>query len=88
MRTAVAARFSVQLPATATFDHPTPAALAAFVVARLAPPPRPHSTAGRGAPLVPRRQLADAAGAGGGVTHVVAAATRFPGAEPGAHTAV
>lgn len=38
LRNAVATRFSVDLPATVTFDHPTPAALAAFVHAQLPQP--------------------------------------------------
>ena len=35
LRSALAARFSVDLPATVSFDHPTPAALAAFIYAQL-----------------------------------------------------
>ena len=37
LRNAVADRFSVNLPATAVFDHPSPATLAAFVAALMAP---------------------------------------------------
>jgi hypothetical protein len=37
LRNAVSAKFGTELPATATFDHPTIAALAAFVATRLAP---------------------------------------------------
>lgn len=37
LRNAVSAKFGTELPATATFDHPTVAALAAFVAARMAP---------------------------------------------------
>ena len=35
LRNALSAHFSVELPATVTFDHPTPAALAAFLAASL-----------------------------------------------------
>lgn len=35
LRNAVAAQFGVELPATVTFDYPTPAALAAFVHSQL-----------------------------------------------------
>jgi hypothetical protein len=34
----VSAGFQLELPATATFDHPTIAALAAFIAAKTAPP--------------------------------------------------
>ncbi len=37
LRNALDARFAVSLPATATFDHPTTAAMAAFIAAELAP---------------------------------------------------
>lgn len=90
LRTAVAARFAVQLPATATFDHPTPAALAALVHSKLIPPPpqqRRRRTKARPEHGMPRnvvRRRDGAERAGGDVTHVVAAATRFPGAESGA----
>ena len=36
-KNAVQASFGVELPATVTFDYPTPAALASFIAARLAP---------------------------------------------------
>lgn len=37
MRNSVNARFRVDLPATATFDHPTVTALAAFIASKVAP---------------------------------------------------
>ena len=37
LRNAVSASFGVELPATITFDHPSPAALAQYIAARLAP---------------------------------------------------
>ena len=37
LRNAVSARFGTELPATATFDHPTVAALAVFVASRIGP---------------------------------------------------
>jgi Phosphopantetheine attachment site len=36
LRNALAARFSVELPATAVYDYPTPAALAAHIAKLLA----------------------------------------------------
>ena len=36
LRNALDARFAVSLPATATFDYPTTAAMAAFIAAELA----------------------------------------------------
>jgi hypothetical protein len=45
LRNAVAARFSVALPATAIFDYPTSAALAAFVATLVAPTPRTFTAA-------------------------------------------
>ena len=53
LRNALSAEFGVELPATATFDHPTLPALAAFVAGML--PPRRAATDGepgrqRGAP--------------------------------------
>lgn len=36
-RNAVQSVFAVELPATATFDHPTPAALAEFIAAQMDP---------------------------------------------------
>ena len=38
LRNAVGAKFCVDLPATVTFDHPTPQALASFLAARVPPP--------------------------------------------------
>ena len=37
LRNSVAARFGVELPATVTFDHPSVAALAQYVAAKIAP---------------------------------------------------
>ena len=37
LRNAVGAKFGVDLPATVTFDHPTPQALAGFLAARVPP---------------------------------------------------
>ena len=37
LRNAVQAAFGVELPATVTFDYPTPAALAGYIAARMAP---------------------------------------------------
>ena len=37
LRNAVASQYAISLPGTAVFDHPTPAALAAFVAGRMAP---------------------------------------------------
>lgn len=37
LRNGVATVFDMELPATATFDHPSVAALAAFIAGRLAP---------------------------------------------------
>ena len=37
LRNSVNATFGVELPATATFDHPTTTALAAFIASRIAP---------------------------------------------------
>lgn len=40
LRNAIAARFNISLPATATIDYPTAAALAKFVVDRMTPATR------------------------------------------------
>ena len=60
LRNAVSAKFGFELPATATFDHPTVAALATFVAARLAPPGQ-AAAAPATAPATGQRQ-ADVAG--------------------------
>lgn len=39
LRNSVSAAFGLELPATATFDHPTISALAAFIASKTAPPP-------------------------------------------------
>ena len=46
LRNAVSAKFGIELPATATFDHPTALALAAFVAARMNPSPAGVETGG------------------------------------------
>ena len=47
LRSALAARFGTEMPATLTFDHPSITALAAYVSASLpkAAGPRPHAAA-------------------------------------------
>lgn len=68
--------FRVDLPSTATFDHPTPAALARFIAQRLAdarnvPPPALESGyASEGSTIEPA----------GSVTEVVGLSCTFPGA--------
>lgn len=85
LRTAIAARFAIQLPATVTFDHPTPAALAAYVAERMAAQLPAMSTA----PVRPRRgkglprQLVTSGRAAAIVTHVISAAVCFPAAGSG-----
>lgn len=44
LRNSVSAAFGLELPATATFDYPTVAALAAFIASKTVPPP-PAGTA-------------------------------------------
>jgi Phosphopantetheine attachment site len=61
LRNAVSAKFGTELPATATFDHPTVAALATFVATRLAPPGQAAAVAPAAAPASVQRQ-ADVAG--------------------------
>lgn len=85
LRTALSSRFSIRLPATAAFDHPTAAALAAFIAPLLQPVPNHAAAATAGQEV--QRQLAVDAGssrsASRAVTEVVAASARFPGAAAG-----
>ena len=46
MRNSVSAAFQLELPATATFDHPTITALAAFIAAKTVPPATGLAAAG------------------------------------------
>ncbi len=87
LRTAVASRFDIQLPATVTFDHPSAAALGAFVASLLAPK-TPAAAPNSRRELALLRGVSSGAGGrrtAGGVTHVVTASTRFPGAAPGTY---
>jgi Phosphopantetheine attachment site len=87
LRTALASRFSIRFPATAVFDHPTAAALAAFIVPLLQPVQASTGAVAAGQKV--QRQLVVDAGSSragsGAVTEVVAASTRFPAAAPGKH---
>ena len=56
LRNAVSAKFGTELPATATFDHPTVAALATFVATRLAPPGQMAAVVPATAPANVQRQ--------------------------------
>jgi Phosphopantetheine attachment site len=56
LRNAVSAKFGTELPATATFDHPTVAALATFVATRLAPPGQAAAVAPAAAPASVQQQ--------------------------------
>lgn len=81
LRTALASRFSIRLPAAVAFDHPTPSALAAFI-APLLQPVQPAA-----AKTAVQRQIPGGMGGirqgTGAVTQVVAASAHFPGAAPG-----
>jgi hypothetical protein len=56
-RNAVQAGFGVELPATVTFDYPTPAALAGFIASRVAPAQQQQEFGAAGAAsLVPAAQ--------------------------------
>jgi Phosphopantetheine attachment site len=85
LRTALSSRFSIRLPATAAFDHPTAAALATIIAPLLQPAQTTAAAMAAGQEV--QRQLAvdaESSRAGtGAVTEVVAASTRFPGAAPG-----
>lgn len=87
LRTALSSRFSIRLPATAAFDHPTAAALAACIAPLLQPVQFNAAAAAEGQAI--QRQLVVDAGSSragsGAVTEVVAASTRFPAAAPGKH---
>ena len=71
---ALAQRLSCSVPATAIFDHPTPAALAAFLAAQLLGPASSAQPAQ--APAVRPERL----GRTGGVA-ITSLAVRYPGAE-------
>lgn len=87
LRTAVASRFDIQLPATVTFDHPSAAALGAFVALLLAPKTSAAVPDSRRKPALQRGVSSGAGGKrpAGDVTHVVSASTHFPGAAPGTY---
>lgn len=71
LRSAIASRFSVTLPATAVFDHPSPAALAELVAGLVAPKPTNSFAPGRVAQGVVRPES--------GTVGVAAVSCRFPG---------
>ena len=93
LRNALGERFRLDLPATLTFDHPTPAALASFLAAALAADAAPPAAEGRSFALSrsssfhsARSEPDQAASPRSATTRVVGASCRFPapaGAGPG-----
>lgn len=76
LRNAVAAAFSLDLPATAAFDYPSTAALAAYIAAQLSPGQQHSGQAGSTAPVLPQAAMQTA-------TEVVGMACIYPGSHPG-----
>ena len=78
LQDALAAKFGVELPATLIYDHPTPAALAAYLAAATHPPGLPShpAAASRGLRSTSNMERASAPQA----SEVVSVSCRFPAA--------
>ena len=82
LRSAVSAKFSLNLPATVVFDHPTPVALATFVAVQLAERHTP-ATAEHINPAGVGLATSGAQGHDSSIVAVVSVACRYPGNEAG-----
>lgn len=83
LRTQLAAKFSIDLPATVTFDHPTATALATFIAAELAQSlhlalPAPGRLSVSGTELIWSEE-----GGSSTAANVVGVSGRWPGSDAG-----